>query len=76
MVSKSSIIFPLQFQIQILLQSYLPDFPFQEFPLTEVVNQSQIDSYSISDTLVSRECSNSTEQGSLKSTDLLIEIRA
>ena len=39
-----------------------PDFPFQEFPLTEVVSQSQIDSYSISDTLVSRECSNSTEK--------------
>ena len=29
-----------------------PDFPFQEFPLTEVVNQSQIDSSSISDTLI------------------------
>ena len=39
-----------------------PDFPFQEFPLTEVANQSQKDSYSISDTLVSRECSNSTEK--------------
>ena len=39
-----------------------PDFPFQEFPLTEVVNQSQKDSYSISDTLVLRECSNSTEK--------------
>ena len=39
-----------------------PDFPFQEFPLTEVVNQSQKYSYSISDTLVSRECSNSTEK--------------
>ena len=39
-----------------------PDFPFQEFPLTEVVNQSQIDSSSISDTLVSRECSNSTKK--------------
>ena len=39
-----------------------PDFPFQEFPLTEVVNQSQIDSYSISDTMVSRECSNSTKK--------------
>ena len=39
-----------------------PDFPFQEFPLTEVVNQSQKDSYSISDMLVSRECSNSTEK--------------
>ena len=31
-----------------------PDFPFQEFPLTEVANQSQKDSYSISDTLVSK----------------------
>ena len=39
-----------------------PDFPFQEFPLTEVVNQSQKDSSSISDTLVLRECSNSTEK--------------
>ena len=39
-----------------------PDFPFQEFPLMEVVNQSQKDSYSISDTLVSRECSNSTKK--------------
>ena len=39
-----------------------PDFPFQEFPLTEVVNQSQIDYYSISDTMVSRECSNSTKK--------------
>ena len=27
-----------------------PDFPFQEFPLTEVVSQSQIDISSISDT--------------------------
>ena len=39
-----------------------PDFPFQEFPLTEVVNQSQIDSSSISDTLALRECSNSTKK--------------
>ena len=39
-----------------------PDFPFQEFPLTEVVNQSQKDSYSISDTMGSRECSNSTKK--------------
>ena len=39
-----------------------PDFPFQEFLLTEVVNQSQKDSYSISDTLVSRECSDSTKK--------------
>ena len=39
-----------------------PNFPFQEFPLTEVVDQSQKDSYSISDMLVSRECSNSTKK--------------
>ena len=45
-----------------------PDFPFQELPLTEVVNQSQIDYYSISDTLVSRECSNSSSKAT-KSTD-------
>ena len=36
-----------------------PDFPFQEFLLTEVVTQSQIDSSSISDTLDPRETSNS-----------------
>ena len=46
-----------------------PDFPFQEFPLTEVVTQSQIDSSSISDTLVSRESSNSSRKAT-KSTDL------
>ena len=46
-----------------------PDFPFQEFPLTEVVTQSQIDSSSISDMLVSRECSNSLRKAT-KSTDL------
>ena len=46
-----------------------PDFPFQEFPLTEVVIQSQIDSSSISDTLVLRECSNSSRKAT-KSTDL------
>ena len=46
-----------------------PDFPFQEFLLTEVVTQSQIDSSSISDTLVSRECSNSSRKAT-KSTDL------
>ena len=46
-----------------------PDFPFQEFPLTEVVNQSQIDYYSISDTSVPRECSNSSRKAT-KSTDL------
>ena len=46
-----------------------PDFPFQEFPLTEVVNQSQIDSSSISDTSDPRECSNSSRKAT-KSTDL------
>ena len=39
-----------------------PDFPLQEFPLTEVVRQSQIDYYSISDMLDRRECSFSTEK--------------
>ena len=46
-----------------------PDFPFQEFPLTEVVIQSQIDSSSISDTLDPRENSNSSRKAT-KSTDL------
>ena len=46
-----------------------PDFPFQEFPLTEVVNQSLIDSSSISDTLNPRESSNSLRKAT-KSTDL------
>ena len=46
-----------------------PDFPFQEFPLTEVVTQSQIDSSSISDTLHPRENSNSSRKAT-KSTDL------
>ena len=41
-----------------------PDFPFQEFPLTEVVNQSQIDSSSISDTSDPRETSNSSRKAS------------
>ena len=46
-----------------------PDFPFQEFPLREVVLQSQIDSSSISDTLDLRETSNSSRKAT-KSTDL------
>ena len=46
-----------------------PDFPFQEFPLTEEVTQSQIDSSSISDTLDPRETSNSSRKAT-KSTDL------
>ena len=49
-----------------------PDFPFQEFLLTEVVNQSQIDSSSISDMLASRECSNSTRKAS-PSTDFSLK---
>ena len=39
-----------------------PDFPFTEFPSTEVVIQSQIDSSSISDTLLPRENSNSSSK--------------
>ena len=46
-----------------------PDFPYQEFPLTEVVTQSQIDSSSISDMLDLRESSNSSRKAT-KSTDL------
>ena len=46
-----------------------PDFPFQEFPLMEVVNQSQIDISSISDTSDPRENSNSSRRAT-KSTDL------
>ena len=39
-----------------------PDFPFTEFPSTEVVIQSQIDSSSISDTLLPRENNNSSSK--------------
>ena len=46
-----------------------PDFPFQEFPLTEVVNQSQIDYSSISDASDPRETSNSSRKAT-RSTDL------
>ena len=46
-----------------------PDFPFQEFPLTEVVKQSRTDYYSISDVSVPRECSNSSRKAT-RSTDL------
>ena len=49
-----------------------PDFPFQEFPLTEVVKQSQIDISSISDTLDPRETSNSLRKAT-KSTDLPLQ---
>ena len=46
-----------------------PDFPFQEFPLTEIVSQSQIDISSLSDTSDPRETSNSSRKAT-KSTDL------
>ena len=49
-----------------------PDFPFQEFPLTEVVKQSQIVIPSISDTLDPRETSNSSRKAT-KSTDLPLQ---
>ena len=45
-----------------------PDFPFLEFPLTEVINQSQIDSSSISDMLHLRETGNSSKKAP-RSTD-------
>ena len=49
-----------------------PDFPFQEFPLTEVVRQSQIDISSIPDTSDPRETSNSSSKAT-KSTDLPLQ---
>ena len=49
-----------------------PDFPFQEFPLMRVVNQSQIDSSSISDMLDPRENSNSSRKAT-KSTDFSLK---
>ena len=49
-----------------------PDFPFLEFPLTEVVRQSQIDISSISDTSDPRETSNSSSKAT-KSTDLPLQ---
>ena len=49
-----------------------PDFPFQEFPLTEVVKQSQIDISSISDVSDLRETSNSSRNAT-KSTVLPLQ---
>ena len=46
-----------------------PDFPFTEFPSTEIVSQSQIDISSILDTLDLRETNNSLRKAS-RSTDL------
>ena len=48
------------------------DFPFLEFPLMEVVNQSQIDSSSISDTFQLRENNNSSKEVP-PSTDLTLK---
>ena len=49
-----------------------PDFPFQEFPLTEVVKQSQTDYYSILDASNPRETSNSSSKATT-STDLALK---
>ena len=49
-----------------------PDFPFQEFPLTEVVKQSQTDYYSISDASNPIETSNSSNKATT-STDLALK---
>ena len=49
-----------------------PDFPFQEFPLMEVVKQSQTDYYSISDASDPRETSNSSSKATT-STDLALK---
>ena len=48
------------------------DFPFQEFPLTEVARQSQIDISSISDTSHPRETSNSSSKATT-STDFSLK---
>ena len=49
-----------------------PDFPFAEFPSTEVVIQSQIDFPSISDTLHLRENNNSSSKAT-RDTDLALQ---
>ena len=48
-----------------------PDFPFQEFPLTEVVKQSQIDISSISDASDPRETSNSSSKATTSTDSVL-----
>ena len=48
-----------------------PDFPFQEFPLTEVVRQSQIDISSISDASEPRETSNSSSKATTSTDSVL-----
>ena len=49
-----------------------PDFPFTEFPSTEVVIQSQIDSSSISDTLHPKKNNNSSSKAT-RDTDLALK---
>ena len=48
-----------------------PDFPFQEFPLTEVVKQSQIDISSFSDESDPRETSNSSSKATTSTVSAL-----
>ena len=69
MVSKSSINTPTSVSDPDPAPILSPDFPFLEFPLTEVVDQSQIDYFSISDTSDPRESSNSSSKAT-KSTDI------
>ena len=69
MVSKSSIILPTSVSDPDPAPILPPDFPFQEFPLTEVVSQSQTDISSISDTSDPSESSNSSRKAT-KSTVL------
>ena len=58
--------------IEIFTSVPTPDFPFTEFPSTEVVIQSQIDSSSISDTLLPRENTNSSSKA-FQDTDLALK---
>ena len=48
-----------------------PDFPFQEFPLTEIVKQSQIDISSLSDASDPRETSNSSSKATTSTVSAL-----
>ena len=50
-----------------------PDFPFQEFPLTEVVRQSQIDISSISDASDPRRETSNSSRKATTSTDLALK---
>ena len=63
---------PLEDGIEISTSVPTPDFPFIEFPSTEVVSQSQIDFPSISDMLHPRENTNSSSKA-LRDTDLSLK---